>query len=67
MRAHRDVKVYVGLNILRHRDVKLNELLKQILMLLPLLLLLLLLLYVLTTYLWMGASRPSGSLSLILI
>ena len=49
MRAHRDVKAYVGLNIPRHRDVKLNELPKQILMLLPLLLLLLLLLYVLTT------------------
>ena len=42
----RDVK---GLNIPQHRDVKLNELPKQIFMLLPLLLLLLLLLYVLTT------------------
>ena len=49
MRARRDVKVYVGLNIPRHRDVKLNELPKQILMLLPLLLLLLLLLYVFIT------------------
>ena len=39
-----DVK---ALNIPRQRDVKLNELAKQILMLLPLLLLLLLLLYVL--------------------
>ena len=45
--AQRDVNVYVGLDIPRHRDVKLNEWPKQILMLLPLLLLLLLLLYVL--------------------
>ena len=43
-----DVK---ALNIPRQRDVKLNELAKQIFMLLPLLLLLLLLLYVFTTYL----------------
>ena len=42
----RDVK---GLNIPQHRDVKPNELPKQIFMLLPLLLLLLLLLYVFTT------------------
>ena len=41
-----DVK---ALNIPRQRDVKLNELANQILMLLPLLLLLLLLLYVLIT------------------
>ena len=41
-----DVK---ALNIHRQVDVKLNELAKQILMLLPLLLVLLLLLYVLTT------------------
>ena len=46
LRARRDVK---ALNIPRQRDVKLNELSKQIFMLLPLLLLLLLLLYVLTT------------------
>ena len=41
-----DVK---ALNMHRQVDVKLNELAKQILLLLPLLLLLLLLLYVLTT------------------
>ena len=46
LRGRRDVK---ALNIPRQRDVKLNDLAKQILMLLPLLLLLLLLLYVLTT------------------
>ena len=46
LRSHLDVK---ALNIHRQMDVKLNELAKQILMLLPLLLLLLLLLYVLTT------------------
>ena len=46
---HWDVNVHVALNIPRHWDVKLNELPKEILMLLPLLLLLLLLLYVLTT------------------
>ena len=44
---HWDVKVHVALNIPRQWDVKLNELPKEILMLLPLLLLLLLLLYVL--------------------
>ena len=44
LRGRRDVK---ALNIPRRRDVKLNDLAKQILMLLPLLLLLLLLLYVL--------------------
>ena len=38
-----------ALNIPGQRDVKLNDLAKQILMLLPLLLLLLLLIYVLTT------------------
>ncbi len=58
MRAHRVVKVYVGLNIPRHRDVKLNELPKQILMLLPLLLLLLLLLYVLHHVLIRGREAP---------
>ena len=49
IQRHWDVKVHVALNIPRHWDVKLNELPKEILMLLPLLLLLLLLLYVLTT------------------
>ncbi len=44
LRSQVDVK---ALNIHRQVDVKLNELAKQILMLLPLLLLLLLLLYVL--------------------
>ena len=54
-----DVKVYLGLNIHRLMDVKLNELPKQILMLLPLLLLLLLLLYVLYNVLIYGdAKRP---------
>ena len=43
-----DVKVYLGLNIHRLMDVKLNELPKQILMLLPLLLLLYVLYHVLT-------------------
>ena len=47
IRRHWDVNVHVALNIHRHWDVKLNELPKDILMLLPLLLLLLLLLYVL--------------------
>ena len=47
IQRHWDVKVHVALNIPRHWDVKLNELPKEILMLLPLLLLLLLLLYVL--------------------
>ena len=51
IQRHWDVKVHVALNIPRHWDVKLNELPKEILMLLPLLLLLLLLLYVLTMYL----------------
>ena len=46
LRGLADVK---ALYIPRHRDVKLNELPKQILMLLPLLLLLLLLLYVYIT------------------
>ena len=46
LRGQGDVK---ALNIHLQGDVKLNELAKQILMLLPLLLLLLLLLYVLTT------------------
>ena len=49
IQRHWDVNVHVALNIHRHWDVKLNELPKEILMLLPLLLLLLLLLYVLTT------------------
>ena len=44
-----DVKAYIALNIHLQVDVKLNELAKQILLLLPLLLLLLLLLYVLYT------------------
>ena len=50
-----DVK---ALNIPRQRDVKLNELAKQILMLLPLLLLLLLLLYVLYHVLIRGREAP---------
>ena len=49
IQMHWDVKVHVALTIPRHWDVKLNELPKEILMLLPLLLLLLLLLYVLTS------------------
>ena len=53
-----DVKVYLGLNIHRLMDVKLNELPKQILMLLPLLLLLLLLLYVLYHVLIRGREAP---------
>ena len=55
---------HVAHNIPRHRDVLLNELPKQIFMLLPLLLLLLLLLYVLqylTMYLYGGAKRPRMS------
>ena len=48
LRRSADVK---ALNIHRQVDVKLNELAKQILMLLPLLLLLLLLLYVLHAHL----------------
>ena len=57
LRGSMDVK---GLNIQRLMDVKLNELPKQILMLLPLLLLLLLLLYSMyfTMYLYGGAKRP---------
>ena len=47
-----------ALNIHRQVDVKLNELAKQILMLLPLLLLLLLLLHKLYHVLIRGASRP---------
>ena len=50
-----DVK---ALNIPRQRDVKLNDLAKQILMLLPLLLLLLLLLYVLYHVLIRGREAP---------
>ena len=50
-----DVK---ALNIHRQVDVKLNELAKQILMLLPLLLLLLLLLYVLYHVLIRGREAP---------
>ena len=46
LRGQGDVK---AINIPRQGDVKLNDLAKQILMLLPLLLLLLILLYVLTT------------------
>ena len=45
-------------NIPGQRNVKLNELAKQILMLLPLLLLLLLLLYVLNHVLTRGLKRP---------
>ena len=55
LRARRDVK---ALNIPRQRDVKLNELPKQIFMLLPLLLLLLLLLYVLYNVLIRGREAP---------
>ena len=63
IQRHWDINVHVALNIPRHWDAKLNELPKEILMLLPLplllllllsvlmLLLLLLLLYVLTTQL----------------
>ena len=49
---------HVAHNIPRHRDVLLNELPKQIFMLLPLLLLLLLLLHVLYLYLYSCAKRP---------
>ena len=55
LRGRRDVK---ALNIPRQRDVKLNDLAKQILMLLPLLLLLLLLLYVLYHVLIRGREAP---------
>ena len=55
LRGQRDVKV---LNIARQSDVKLNELPKQICMLLPLLLLLLLLLYVLYHVLIRGREVP---------
>ena len=55
LRGRRDVK---ALNIPRQRDVKLNDLAKQILMLLPLLLLLLLLLYVLYHVLIWGREAP---------
>ena len=51
----KDVKAH---NIPGQRDVKLNELAKQILMLLPLLLLLLLLLYVLYHVLVWGRCAP---------
>ena len=49
---------HVAHNIPRHRDVLLNELPKQIFMLLPLLLLLLLLLYVLYHVLIQGLEAP---------
>ena len=49
---------HVAHNIPRHRDVLLNELPKQIFMLLPLLLLLLLLLYVLYHVLIRGREAP---------
>ena len=55
---HWDVDVHVALNIPRHGYVKLNELPKEILMLLPLPLLLLLMLYVLYHALIRGAKRP---------
>ena len=55
---HWDVNVHVALNIPRHWDVKLNELPKEILMLLPLLLLLLLLLYVFYHVLIRGREAP---------
>ena len=55
LRGQRDVK---ALNIPGQRDVKLNELAKQILMLLPLLLLLLLLLYVLYQVPIQGGEAP---------
>ena len=47
IQRHWDVNVHVALNIPRHWDVKLNELPKEILMLLPLLPLLLLLMLLL--------------------
>ena len=50
--------MHVALNIPRHRDVKLDKLQKQILMLLPLLLLLLLPLYVLYHVLTRGHEAP---------
>ena len=55
LRRSADVK---ALNIHRQVDVKLNELAKQILLLLPLLLLLLLLLYVLYHVLIRGREAP---------
>ena len=55
LRSQVDVK---ALNIHRQVDVKLNELAKQILLLLPLLLLLLLLLYVLYHVLIRGREAP---------
>ena len=58
IQRHWDVNVHVALNIHRHWDVKLNELPKEILMLLPLLLLLLLLLYVLYHVLIRGREAP---------
>ena len=58
IQRHWDVKVHVALHIPRHWDVKLNELPKEILMLLPLLLLLLLLLYVLNHVLIWGREAP---------
>ena len=54
IQRHWDVKVHFALNIPRHWDVKLNELPKEILMLLPLLLML----YVLCHVLIRGAKRP---------
>ena len=55
LRGRRHVK---ALNIHRQVDVKVNELAKQILLLLPLLLLLLLLLYVLYHVLIQGGEAP---------
>ena len=55
LRGQGDVK---ALNIPRQGDVKLNDLAKQISMLLPLLLLLLLLLYVLYHVLIQGGRSP---------
>ena len=58
LRGSIDVK---GLNVHKLMDVKLNELPKQILMLLPLLLLLLLLLYVLYNVLIRDRKAPSDN------
>ena len=57
LRGQVDVK---AINIHRQVDVKLHELAKQILLLLPLLLLLLLLLYVLDHVLIRGCNAPLG-------
>ena len=59
LRGWRDAK---ALSIPRQRDAKLNELPKQILMLLPLLLLLLLMLYVLYHVLVLHAYLYGGAL-----